>query len=246
MIAYPLTDILFMDIETVPLIYRFDQLSSRTKRLFEKKVAYKIDENTTVEDLYDRKAGIWAEFGKVVTVAMGKFALKKEEGREFVLKVYASRDEKKLLQKVSAILENFYKPEKKRWLCAHNGKEFDFPYLARRMIINGLPLPHLLNVHAKRPWETPFCDTLELWQFGDRKHYTSLDLLCEILGIPTSKHEIDGSDIARLYYEENRLEDIARYCGEDVIALTNVLLRLKGEPLLEPAEINDSLEILDG
>ena len=235
MITTPLRDILFLDIETVPQVYNYEELPDKLKKLFAKKTAYRLSLDNSVENIYE-KAGIWAEFGKVVSVAFGKF-IYNNNNRQFHVKAYVSKDETKLLQNVKEVLDNFYKPWQKRYLCAHNGKEFDFPYLARRMIINNIALPEILKVHGKKPWETPFCDTMELWSFGDRKHYTSLELLCEILQIPGSKSEIDGSDVARIYYEEKDLEKIGIYCGEDVIALTNVLLRFRGEKLLSKEEI---------
>jgi len=243
MIDTPLRDILFLDIETVPEVYRYEEMPEKKKELFAKKVAYKINDENPVENIYDNGAGIWAEFGKVVSVAFGKF-VGKDGKRQFHVKTYVSENEKKLLEKVKEVLDNFHKPWQKRYLCAHNGKEFDFPYLARRMIINRISLPELLKVHGKKPWETPFCDTMELWSFGDRKHYTSLELLCEILDIPGSKSEIDGSDVARIYYEEKDLEKIGEYCGRDVVALANVLLRFKEEPLLDDGETVVQLEKL--
>jgi len=234
MLETPLRDILFLDIETVPSVYRFDEMPLRMRELFEKKVSYKISDENPVEKIYE-KAGIWSEFGKVVAVAFGKFSFS-DENRKFHVKSYVSHDEPTLLGRVKEVLENFRRSSPKGLLCAHNGKEFDFPYLARRMIINRIALPDILRVHGRKPWETPFCDTMELWSFGDRKHYTSLELLCEILGIPDCKNEIDGSQVARVYYEENDLEKIGRYCGRDVVALANVLLRLREEKLLEPEE----------
>ncbi len=234
MINIPAEKILFLDIETVPSVYRFEDLDQVQKKLFEKKMRYRISEETPAEVLYE-KAGIWAEFGKIVTVSFGKF--KRENGqRKFYVFNLAGHDEKKLLERTKEILDNFYKSTD-RFLCAHNGKEFDFPYIARRMIVNKVPLPDILKVHGFKPWETPFCDTMELWSFGDRKHYTSLELLSHILDIPTSKIEMDGSDVARVYYEEGDLDKIKRYCAEDVIALANVFLRFREEPLLDTDDI---------
>jgi len=246
MLAADLRDILFLDIETVPAVYRFVDLDPAMQALFEKKVGYKISEDMPVDKLYE-KAGIWAEFGKVVSVAMGKFT--REEDPEFHIRVYASHDERKLLERVREVLDNFDRRRDRdrspRLLCAHNGKEFDFPYLARRMLVNRISLPPILQVHGKKPWEVPFCDTMELWSFGDRKHYTSLELLCRLLDVPVSKENMDGSDVARVYYEEGDLERIARYCGHDVEALANLFLRFKEAPLTEPARIKRSVEILE-
>ncbi len=229
------TDILFLDIETVPLKTDFDGLDEKEKMLFEQKLRYKIDENTTASDLYEQ-AGIWAEFGKVIVVSFGKF---KKEGQDVKLHVrsFANDDEVQLLKDVKGVLDRFSAKYPYGKICAHNGKEFDFPFLARRMIINRIPLPEILKVHGKKPWETGFCDTLELWRFGDFKHYTSLDLLTHILGIPTPKDDIKGSDVARVYYEEKDLERIARYCSRDVVALVNVWLRINGMEILKEEQI---------
>jgi predicted PolB exonuclease-like 3'-5' exonuclease len=226
--------ILFLDIETVPIVYHYKDLPDKYKKLFEKKLAYRINENNTVEDVYE-KAGIWAEFGKIVAISFGKF--KRENGkRRFYIHNLASENEKELLEKTQVVLDKFYKSPD-RYLCAHNGKEFDFPYIARRMIINRISLPKILRVHGFKPWETPYCDTMELWSFGDRKHYTSLELLCEILDIPTSKTDMDGSDVAKVFYEEKDLEKIKNYCSEDVKAVANVFLRFKEQDLLREDEI---------
>ena len=243
MIATPLRDILFLDIETVPLFYRFDDLPEKWKKLFAKKAAYKLRDDNSVEQIYEDGAGIWAEFGKVVAISFGKFTFN-DGKRHFHVRNYASSDEISLLTKAKEVLENFFALPRRRFLCAHNGKEFDFPYLARRMIIHRIGLPAPLKVHGKKPWETPFCDTMELWSFGDRKHYTSLELLCEILGIPGSKSGMDGSDVARVFYEEKNFEKIASYCGEDVVALANVLLRFKEEDILDESEISRETRIL--
>ncbi len=230
----PLNNILFLDIETVPLKYRYHELNDHQRQLFDKKIAYRLKDDLTPEDIYEQ-AGIWAEFGKVVVAAFGMF--KSGNPRKFVVSSLANENEAELLQKIAGILNNFHQKHPAGYLCAHNGKEFDFPFLARRMIINRIPLPGILKMHGKKPWETPFCDTLELWQFGDRKHYTSLDLLAEILGIPTPKSDIDGSQVARIFYEENDLRRIQQYCESDVIALANVFLRLREEEILKEHEI---------
>jgi predicted PolB exonuclease-like 3'-5' exonuclease len=231
----PLTDLIFLDIETVPVTYRFEDLPEKFRKLFEKKVKYRLDDENTVEKLYEQ-AGIWSEFGKVVSIAFGKFTFK-EGKRKFHLHALAGDNEKNILENTAKILDKFSRQSHSGTLCAHNGKEFDFPYLARRMIINRIPLPDILKVHGKKPWETAFCDTLELWKFGDRKKYTSLELLAEILEIPGAKTDMDGSDVARVYYEEKDLEKIKKYCSSDVITLTNVYLRLTEQPVLKDDEI---------
>ena len=229
-----LSQFLFLDIETVPKIYRFEDLDETKRKLFEKKVKYRLNDDTTTEDLY-KQAGIWAEFGKIIVISVGFFV--KDDGSEFRIKSFASDDETKLLQDFADLLNTKYFQRKDLKLCAHNGKEFDFPYIARRMIINRISLPKQLAFYGKKPWETPFCDTMELWRFGDYKHYTSLELLTHILGIPSPKQDINGKDVARVYYEENDLERIKIYCENDVIAIAQVLLRYMEKKLLKTEQI---------
>ncbi len=229
-----LSQFLFLDVETVPEIYRYEQLPEVKKKLFEKKVQYRLKDEQNVEDLYEQ-AGIWAEFGKIIVISVGFFV--KDDGSEFRLKSFASDDEKEVLNGFAGLLNTKYFQRSDLKLCAHNGKEFDFPYIARRMIINGIALPKQLAVYGKKPWETPFCDTMELWRFGDYKHYTSLELLTHILGIPSPKQDIDGKDVARVYYEEKDLERIKNYCENDVIAIAQVMLRYMGKPLLNEKNI---------
>ena len=229
-----LSQFLFLDIETVPEIYRFEDLDNIKRKLFEKKVKYRLNDETTTEDIYEQ-AGIWAEFGKIIVISVGFFV--KDDGSEFRIKSFAFDDEVKLLKNFADLLNSRYFQRKDLKLCAHNGKEFDFPYIARRMIINKISLPKQLAVYGKKPWETPFCDTMELWRFGDYKHYTSLELLTHILGIPSPKQDIEGKDVARVYYEENDLERIKNYCENDVIAIAQIMLRYMGKDLLQEAQI---------
>ncbi len=237
----PLENILFLDIETVPATYRYEDLAPEWQQLFADKTAYQQKDGQTAEDIYE-KAGIWAEFGKVVAVAFGLF--RRQGGqRRFVLRVFADEDERKLLEQVAEVLRNFDRQVRKSrpgampYLCAHNGKEFDFPFLARRMLVQGVPLPDLLKMQGKKPWEVPFCDTLQLWRFGDFKHYVSLELLARLFDLPTPKSDISGKDVARVYYEEKDLERIARYCQNDVLTLANVFLRMRQEPPLAEEEV---------
>jgi len=229
-----LSQFLFLDIETIPQVYKFADLSPEKKKLFEKKVRYRLNDENTVEDLY-QQAGIWAEFGQIIVISVGFFV--KDDGSEFRMKSFASGDEKELLQNFSSLLNTKYFRRKDLKLCAHNGKEFDFPYIARRMIINGIELPEQLRVFGKKPWETSFCDTMELWRFGDHKHYTSLELLTHILDIPSPKTDIEGKDVARVYYEEKDLLRIRNYCENDVLAVAQIILRYMGKELLDKNNI---------
>jgi hypothetical protein len=220
--------VLFLDIETVPLHENFEELDDIDQHLFADKTRYQRKEEFTPDEFYDR-AGIWAEFGKIVCISVGYFAQRRQQ-REFRVTSFKGEEER-LLKDFTVLLEEHFS-HRTHLLCAHNGKEFDFPYIARRMIINGLPVPEKLNLFGKKPWEVPHLDTMELWKFGDYKHYTSLKLLTRVLGIPSPKDDIDGSQVRNVYYEEKDLDRIARYCEKDVIAIAQVFLKLRREPLL--------------
>lgn len=221
--------LLFLDIETVPEKATFDQLTEVEKELYAAKTRYQRTEDQSPAAFYER-AGIWAEFGKIICISLGFFSLLKKK-RNFRIKSFFGT-EKKLLTEFKTLLENhFSKPS--QLLCAHNGKEFDFPYIARRMIIHGIDLPAKLNLFNKKPWEVPHLDTLHLWRFGDYKHYTSLSLMAYVLGIPTPKDDIDGSQVAQVYYQDGNLERIVNYCEKDVLTVAQVVLRLRNEPLLK-------------
>ena len=228
-----LENILFLDIETVPEVATFAELSDLKKELFAKKTEYQRKNEISVEDFYDR-AGIWAEFGKIICISVGYF-VDLDGNRNFRLTSF-SGDEKQLLIDFKQLLDNHFNKDH-HLLCAHNGKEFDFPYIARRMIINSVPLPSKLNLFGKKPWEVAHLDTLELWKFGDYKHYTSLNLLTNILGIPSTKQDIDGSQVANVFYEEHDLDRIVKYCERDTLAVAQLLLRFNNLELLQEDEI---------
>jgi uncharacterized protein YprB with RNaseH-like and TPR domain len=228
-----LTKILFLDIETVPEEENFDQLSPYKKELWAQKSAYQRKEDESPEEFYER-AGIWAEFGKIVCISVGYFVIQNSE-RNFRIKTFFG-DEKQLLTEFKELLDNHFNL-KTHVLCAHNGKEFDFPYIARRMIINNISLPKSLNLFGKKPWEIPHLDTMHLWRFGDYKNYTSLKLLAEVLGIPSPKDDIDGSEVAHVYHIEKNIDRIVTYCEKDVVTIAQVVLRFMNEPLLESEEI---------
>ncbi|WP_299012662.1 3'-5' exonuclease [uncultured Polaribacter sp.] len=225
-----LTNILFLDIETVPQEENWNDVSETLQELFTKKTAYQRKEEITAEDFYGR-AGIWAEFGKIVCISVGYFV-----ENQFRVTSFYGDDEMQILIDFKKILEkHFSKPS--QMLCAHNGKEFDFPFIARRMIIHGIALPNKLNLFGKKPWEVAHLDTLELWKFGDYKHYTSLKLLTEILGIPSPKDDIDGSEVAKVYYKEKNIERIVKYCEKDTIAVAQILLKFNNQEILNAEDI---------
>lgn len=228
-----LEDILFLDIETVPEVAEYTQLDDYKKELWEQKSQYQRKDEYTAEEFYER-AGIWAEFGKIICISVGYFLIK-DGLRNFRVTTFQG-DEVKILKDFKRLLnEHFSRP--KNLLCAHNGKEFDFPYIARRLIINGISLPYKLDLFGKKPWEVAHLDTMELWKFGDFKHYTSLKLMANILGIPSPKEDIDGSMVRDVYYEEGDLDRIIAYCELDVITLAQVFLRLRNDELLREHQI---------
>ncbi len=228
-----LEHILFLDIETVPEQESFDVLSDEVKYLWADKTKYQRKEEFTPEEFYER-AGIWAEFGKIVCISVGYFVFRGETRSFRTTSFYG--EEKQLLVDFKNLLEShFNRPH--HLLCAHNGKEFDFPYIARRMIVHTIELPFKLNLFGKKPWEVPHLDTLDLWKFGDYKHYTSLKLLTNILGIPSPKDDIDGSQVRQVYYEEGDLDRIITYCEKDTVAVAQILLRLRQEEILSDGEV---------
>lgn len=229
----PLEHILFLDIETVPQHPQFSDLEPISKRLWEQKTQYQRKEQYSPKQFYDR-AGIWAEFGKIICISVGYFQ-QKEEFRSFQIRSFKG-SEKPLLLEFKTLLETqFNRPQ--HLLCAHNGKEFDFPYIARRMIILGIDLPFKLNLFGKKPWEVPHLDTLELWKFGDYKTFTSLKLMAYVLGIPSPKDDIDGSEVRDVYYEENNIDRIVTYCEKDTVTVAQIFLKLRNENLLAAHEI---------
>jgi len=221
-----INNVLFLDIETVPLVYDYQQLNEPFKKLWDLK--WQFHKDVTPEQQY-AKAGIYAEFAKVVCICVGYF-----NGAEFRIKSFYGDDEKILLEDFKLTLENHFAGHV---LCAHNGKEFDFPFMCRRMLINGISLPEALQIQGKKPWEILHLDTLELWKFGDYKNYTSLQLLAAIFNIPTPKDDIDGSQVAKVYYEEKNLERIKTYCAKDVVTVARLLQKMRGEQAIRDEQI---------
>ncbi len=226
--------ILFLDVETVPEASKYEDLSEKMKMFWDKKAKNISPENDNSEEIYQR-AGIYAEFGKIICISVG--ILFTENKEKFLrIKSFSGHDEKKILLDFRELLKKSFNSSDK-FLCAHNGKEFDFPYIARRMLINSISLPEILDFAGKKPWEIRHIDTLELWKFGDYKHYTSLDLLAQIFDIPSSKNDIDGSQVARVYWEDNDLSRIVKYCESDVVTLVRLYLRYTEKNLIENQSI---------
>jgi 3'-5' exonuclease len=228
-----LDNILFLDIETVPEEENFNSLDDDMKQLWEAKTQYQRKDDFTGEEFYDR-AGIWAEFGKIVCISVGYFIIKGDIRNFRVTSFFG--EEKKILLDFNNLLNSHFNLSQ-HILCGHNAKEFDIPFLARRMIINQISIPNKLNLFGKKPWEIPHLDTLELWKFGDYKHFTSLKLMCKVLGIPTSKGDIDGSQVGHVFYVEKDIDRIVTYCEKDTIAVAQIFLRFRKEDLLIDDEI---------
>ncbi len=226
--------ILFLDIETVPIYKSYNEAPLEFQKLWDKKSKYIVKDNQTSEEVYSR-AGIYAEFGKIICIAFGMISEKKNK-RLARISAYYGDDEKKILQDFADLINRINKSNG-FYLCAHNGKEFDFPYICRRMLINGIKLPEVLKISGSKPWENPFLDTLELWKFGDYKHYTSLELLTYLFGIPSPKNDIDGSMVYGVYWNEKDIERIVKYCKNDVIAVMQLYLRMNEEEIIADNDI---------
>ncbi len=233
MFTNPLDQILCLDIETAPQYPDYKVAPEELQLLWNRKAEFlKKNDTETAETVYPR-AGIFAEFGKIICISTG-FLSYRDGQRSFRIKTFKDADEKTLLANFNDLL---LRMNRNMLLSAHNGKEFDFPYIARRTVIHGLPLPPHLNFAGKKPWEVPHIDTLDLWKFGDYKHYTPLNLLAYILGIQSPKDDIDGSMVGDVYWKENNLERIVTYCQKDVVTVMQILLRFKGDALLKEEEI---------
>ncbi|RPH68829.1 3'-5' exonuclease [bacterium] len=227
-------NILFLDIETVPNWPSYEDIPEQQRLLWEKKAVYLKKETETPGDIYQR-AGIYAEFGRIICISTGMIGFQ-DEKRVLRLKSFYDNDEKDLLNGFSDLVIRLCQ-KKEIDLCAHNGKEFDFPYIARRMLVNGVKLPLIFDVAGKRPWELRHIDTLELWKFGDHKHYTSLDLLASIFELESPKSDIDGSQVARVYWYEKDISRIVSYCRRDVVTTAQLILKFKGDLPLDPGDI---------
>ena len=228
-----LEHILFLDIETVPQFADYDSLDNPTKLLWSAKTKYQRKENFTPKEFYDR-AGIWAEFGKIICISVGYFKQKEDPINFRVTSFYG--EEGDILKDFKALLETHFN-KSNHLLCAHNGKEFDFPYIARRMVILGIDLPEKLNLFGKKPWEVPHLDTLELWKFGDYKTFTSLSLMAHVLGIQSPKDDISGEQVRDVFYKEKDIARIVAYCEKDTVTVAQIILKLRNQDLLNPSEV---------
>lgn len=230
-------DLLFIDIETVPQFADHTSLPLKWSKLFFDKISKTVPENYSEEEMYLQKAGILAEFGKIICISTGFFYNDKKGNVCFKVKSIYGHNEEELLKQFVELTDKFCKHKPKFEFAGHNIREFDIPFICRRMIINQIPLPACLNFYGAKPWEICMADTLQWWKFGDFKNYTSLHLLASILGVPTSKDDIDGSMVQHVYYKEKDLERIVRYCEKDVVVVAKIIQRFKNIPLVEDKNI---------
>ncbi len=226
--------ILFLDIETVSRSPQFDKLDPEWQELWEGKTIYQRKEDESAAEYYPKRAAVMAEFGKVICISCG-YITENGGNRSFRVKSFYGDDEFALLTDFAEMLKNHF--DRTYVLCAHNGKEFDFPYLSRRMLAQGITLPDCLNTSGLKPWEVPHIDTMEMWKFGDWKSYTSLKLLASLFSIPTPKDDIDGSMVGDVYWKDRDLPRIVTYCQKDTVTVARVFLRMEGLPDLTDDEI---------
>lgn len=234
-------NLLLIDIETVSSTSHISELNEHMQHLWEKKVnQLRKNEEESVEDAYRNRAAIYAEFGKIVCISFGGFFFNERDELSLKVKSIAHQEERVVLEQFVQLLQRY--PQHELVLCAHNGKEFDFPYLCRRMLVLGIEIPSCLQLSGKKPWEILHQDTMEMWKFGDYKSYTSLDLLAGIFGITSSKLEMSGDQVTQVFYEEQDLQKISRYCIEDVVVLSKVYLRLQTKLTLDETNVIRVLE----
>jgi uncharacterized protein YprB with RNaseH-like and TPR domain len=233
------TNILFLDVETTPQWPDYASIPETMQKLWDIKAKSLAKEEEESPEVVYRKAGIYAEFGKIVCIVLG-YLVQNDDKSILKLKSFAGHDEYVLLQNFRDTLIKFNNKGFDT-LCAHNGKEFDFPYLCRRMIVHQIPLPPQLQIQNKKPWDIKHIDTMEMWKFGDYKSFTSLNLLAGIFNIPTPKDDIDGSMVQDVYWRENNLERIITYCRKDVLTLARVYLRMTNQQAIE----DENVEIMD-
>jgi hypothetical protein len=244
--AYDIHNILFLDIETVPVVADFEALSEEMQELWGRRCQRLVSrpegeiEYEEMAALFSERAGIFAEFGRIVCISAG-FLTRDPAGSDRSLlriKSFANTMESALLEDFSEMLSKHFNNPDKFALCGHNIREFDIPYICRRMMVNQLPMPRMLDISGRKPWETRhLLDTLEMWKFGDMKNFTSLRMLTALFDIPSPKDDIDGSDVARVFWEDRDLDRIATYCEKDVLATTQLFLRFKRMPLLESDQV---------
>lgn len=232
-----ISNLLLIDIETIPFVQNFSELPNNWQQIWIDKISKSNLEQLLPEETWKKRGGILAEFGKIICISTGFFYEDKDRNTCFKIKSIYGHDEKEILEKFIELCNKYYKLHRDFIFGGHNIREFDIPYICRRILINNLPLPEFLWLHEKKPWEIKMFDTLTWWKFGDIKNYTSLNLLAQVLNIPTSKDDIDGSKVQEVYYNEKNLNRIVEYCQKDVMVVANIILRFKNLPLLKQEHI---------
>lgn len=228
-----LQELIFIDIETVSQYAIYDETSEEIKKIWQKKMRYELERTQLPEEeLYQQKAAIFAEFGKIICISVGMWS---QAEQALKIKSFYGKEEKVLLENFIAFCQKL--KSKKYLFCGHNIKEFDIPYICRRMLINDFKIPEILDFQNKKPWDVQMVDTLQLWKFGDYKHFVSLDTLTTIFNVPSPKEDIDGSQVGQVYWNEDNLEKIVAYCQRDVEAVAQLFLKLNQNELLSPSQI---------
>lgn len=231
-----LENLFLIDIETASEKEDYDSLDAQWKELWDEKISRSLPEGITSSEFYEIRSGIFAEFAKVICISFGYFKIENKDIQLRIKSIY-SKDENEVLQEFRSTLDQFYQHHKNWVFCGHNIKEFDMPFLCRRYLVNGIPIPSYFNFREMKPWETPVIDTLHQWRFGDYKHYITLKLLASTLGIPSPKDDIDGSQVGYVFWKENDLKRIAFYCEKDVATVANIMLRFENKPILNSQQI---------
>lgn len=242
---YDIKRLLFLDIETVSSLESFSDLQEKLQFHWKKKSKFMrnqysddMTEEVFLQQSFEDKAAIFAEFGKIICISAGVMTVNEEGQTQIRVKSFSGDDEKILLENFADLLHKHFPDPAKHGICGHNIREFDVPYICRRMVVHQIELPNIINISGKKPWETKhLVDTLELWKFGDIKHYTSLDLLTTILDIPSPKDDIDGSMVGQVYWKENNLKRITTYCEKDVVTVANLMLRFTNQPLIDEENV---------
>lgn len=243
--AFDLYNVLFLDVETTPGKPDFEELNEEMQELWAVKCRTLLRktqdelEYDEIAEAYRTRSGIYSEFGKIICVSVGFLTRQPGNADPLLrLKSYTSHIEAALLDDFSELLTRHFNSPEKFALCGHNIKEFDIPYICRRMLVNQLPLPKMLDIAGKKPWESKhLLDTMEMWKFGDHKNYTSLRLLAAVFDFPSPKDDMDGSQVGSIYWEERDLDRIARYCEKDVLATAQLFLKMKRLPILREDQV---------
>ncbi len=228
-------DIIFLDIETVSCFPDFETMPLLWQKNWQEKIKYSLPEGKTAAEFYELRAGVMAEFSKIVCISMGY--LMREEQLKLRVKSFYGHEECSILDSFVKTMERIEKHSRSWHFGGHNIKEFDIPFICRRLLANGKPIPAFMDFQNMKPWETNIVDSFQYWKFGDYKNYTSLNLLAAVLDIPSPKDDIDGSMVGSVYWKEKNIERIASYCQKDVVTVANVFLKFNNLPLLHDDDV---------